>query len=162
MPSSTPALPALTWSTCAFADLTVFQLERILRARGTVFHVEQGSLMDAPYLDVDGRDLVSTHICCWGEGVDLPLAYCRVVQPGVKFTEPAIGRVLTSASARGTGLGKQLLGRAAAFCDAEYPGQGIRISAQSYLIKFYGGVGFTVVGEEYEEEGIPHVEMLRP
>ena len=36
----------------------------------------------------------------------------------------------------------------------------IRIGAQCYLIKFYTSVGFAVAGNEYMEDGIPHVEML--
>jgi ElaA protein len=37
----------------------------------------------------------------------------------------------------------------------------IRISAQTYLLKFYTSLGFVRVGEEYLEDGIPHVNMMK-
>jgi ElaA protein len=43
-------------------------------------------------------------------------------------------------------------------CDRLFPGQGIRISAQSYLLNFYRALGFVEVGDEYDEDGIPHFE----
>ena len=42
-----------------------------------------------------------------------------------------------------------------------FPGQTIRIGAQRYLEKFYGSLGFVPTGEPYDEDGIPHIEMLR-
>jgi ElaA protein len=38
----------------------------------------------------------------------------------------------------------------------------VRISAQAHLERFYNHVGFARVGENYDEDGIPHLEMLRP
>ena len=35
-----------------------------------------------------------------------------------------------------------------------------RISAQEYLISYYEKHGFKVQGSPYNEDGIPHVEML--
>ena len=37
----------------------------------------------------------------------------------------------------------------------------IKISAQSYLVKFYNSLGFYQIGEEYLEDGIPHIKMLK-
>lgn len=34
------------------------------------------------------------------------------------------------------------------------------ISAQAYLLKFYGELGFESVSEIYMEDDIPHIEML--
>ena len=42
-----------------------------------------------------------------------------------------------------------------------YPGQGNRISAQQYLERFYRAFGYRTVSEPYDEDGLPHVEMLR-
>ena len=36
----------------------------------------------------------------------------------------------------------------------------IRIGAQLYLKKFYESFGFIAQGEEFLEDGIPHIEML--
>ena len=35
------------------------------------------------------------------------------------------------------------------------------MSAQLYLIKFYQNFGFVSVGEEYLEDEIPHIKMIR-
>ena len=70
--------------------------------------------------------------------------------------------MITSSAARGTGLGRELVRRAVAEAEALFPGQGIRISAQAHLQRFYGAFGFLAVGDEYMEDGIPHIEMLRP
>ena len=37
----------------------------------------------------------------------------------------------------------------------------IKISAQTYLKKFYNSLGFKAIGEEYLEDGIPHIGMLK-
>ena len=85
------------------------------------------------------------------------LATLRVVDPGVKYTEPSIGRVATAPEARGTGLGKELMRRGIAACG----GAPIRIGAQAHLEKFYGELGFIRASEPYDEDGIPHIEMIR-
>ena len=92
----------------------------------------------------------------------MPLAYARVVHPGLKYTEPSIGRVITIAAARGTGLGRELVRRAVMHCQEAFPGQGMRISAQTRLEAFYASLGFQAIGEPYMEDGIPHTEMLLP
>jgi ElaA protein len=72
-----------------------------------------------------------------------------------------MGRVITTAAARGTGLGRELVQRVLAVCADVHPGVGVRISAQSRLLRFYNELGFVSEGEDYLEDGIPHVEMLR-
>ena len=86
----------------------------------------------------------------------------RVVDPGVKYAEPSIGRVITSPDWRGTGAGKALMREGVTRCTAAWPAQGIRISAQAHLERFYGGFGFQRVGETYREDNIPHLQMWRP
>lgn len=41
------------------------------------------------------------------------------------------------------------------------PSQPIRISAQQRLERFYAEYDFKTVSEPYDEDGIPHMEMLR-
>jgi predicted GNAT family N-acyltransferase len=43
-----------------------------------------------------------------------------------------------------------------------WPGQAICISAQAHLQRFYRSLGFEAVSDPYLEDGIPHIEMLRP
>lgn len=73
-----------------------------------------------------------------------------------------MGRVRTMASARGLGLGRELVRRVISECAEVWPGQAIRISAQARLKRFYEAAGFAIVGVPYVEDGIPHVEMCRP
>lgn len=152
----TPVSP--TWRLCRFGQLDLFELSAIYRARQEIFSVEQ----NCAYLDVDGHDPGCHHLAAWGNDRTVPLAYARIVDPGIKYAEPSIGRVLTTAAARGTGLGRELVRRALAHCVALFPGQGIRISAQTRLCVFYAEVGFFAVGEPYLEDAISHTEMMYP
>jgi len=141
------------WHDRAFDELTVHELYAILALRERVFVVEQ----QCAYLDADGLDLTARHL--WATADDGAIhAYLRIVPAGVKFPEVAIGRVITAPEARGTGLGRELMERGIAAVGA----QPIRIGAQAHLEKFYGSLGFTRVSDVYDEDGIPHIEMLRP
>ena len=155
---SARAAPEVRWRCCAFDALAVAELDAIYRARQQVFVIEQG----CAYLDADGADPQCWHLAAWSAALAEPLAYARIVAPGVKYPEVSIGRVITSSAARGTGLGRELVRRAVAEAEALFPGTGIRISAQAHLQRFYGAFGFVAVGDEYMEDGIPHIEMLRP
>ncbi|MFV8783761.1 GNAT family N-acetyltransferase [Microbulbifer sp. SA54] len=154
-----PTVPfSFRWST--FDQLSAAELYEILRIRQEVFVVEQ----DCAYQDADGKDQCAWHLACWDYTTESPtlLAYLRVVFPGKKYPEPSIGRVLTTHSARGTGLGRELMRTAIENTQREYPESPIRISAQLYLEKFYTDLGFEQVSEPYDEDGIPHIEMVLP
>lgn len=146
----------MIWTWSRFADLGVDNLYDALALRCRVFVLEQG-----PYQDPDGIDRWAWHLLGRDDLGELQ-AYLRVVDPGVKYTEPSIGRVITAAAVRGTGLGRRLVAEGVARCMAAWPGQGIRISAQAHLERFYGGFGFVRVGDPYPEDNIPHLEMLMP
>lgn len=156
MPKPTPHYE-YRWS--SFEQLTAIELYEILRARQEVFVVEQ----ECAYQDVDGKDHHARHLACWDSQSDSPtlLAYLRVVVPGKKYTEPSIGRVLTCKSVRGAGIGRELMRRGIEHTRHEFPGAAIRISAQLYLKRFYEELGFEPSSEPYDEDGIPHIEMLR-
>lgn len=146
-----------SWRLYAFDQLERARLYAVLAARVAVFVVEQ----DCPYQDLDGLDDIGLHLVAWGPD-DAVLAYARILPPGTRFEQPSIGRVLTRLSVRRTGIGRELMRRAIAAVAERYPGQAIRLSAQCYLERFYGELGFSVVSAPYEEDGIPHVEMELP
>ena len=146
---------ALRWHWSRFEGLSLQALYDALALRQRVFILEQG-----PYLDADGLDQHAWHLFGRNDAGEL-LAYLRAVDPGHKYDEPSLGRVVTDASVRGTGVGRQLVGEGVAGCDRLWPGQAVRISAQAHLQRFYGAFGFGPVGEAYLEDGIPHIEMLR-
>ena len=124
------------WSWTRFEDLGVHALYDILALRCRVFVLEQGA-----FLDPDGADPHSWHLQGRDEAGVLQ-AYLRGVDPGIKYAEPSIGRVVTSPETRGTGLGRALMQEGLVRCAAQWPGLGLRISAQARLRAFYAGLGF--------------------
>ncbi|MGY6554070.1 MAG: GNAT family N-acetyltransferase [Wenzhouxiangella sp.] len=148
---------SLRWYQSSFEDLSLDQLYAVLAARVAVFVVEQ----DCPYPELDGLDASALHL--WAAAPDGAIAaYARVTAPGTRFPEASVGRVLTSLPFRRTGLGRALMLRAMELAASRFPGQPLRISAQQYLDQFYTSLGFDWVRGPYSEDGIPHIEMLRP
>ena len=149
-------MTAVAWIWRRWPQLTLDELYDALALRAEVFVVEQ----DCPYQDADGLDRQAHHLL-GHDATGRLVAVARVVDPGRKYVEPSIGRVATSPRSRGRGLGRLLMREAVARCEAAFPGQGIRISAQSHLADFYGSLGFEPLGEPYLEDDIPHIEMFR-
>ena len=149
----------LSWQFARFDDLAMRDWYAVSTARIDVFIMEQ----NCPFQDNDGADFFSWHLLGWHEvsGRRELAAYCRLVDPGVKFAEPSIGRVITTRPFRRHGYGKQLMREALTRHDDLYPELANRIGAQQRLEKFYGELGFTTSSDMYIEDGIPHVEMVR-
>ena len=152
----------MNWRLAHFDDLSPREVHDIYRARIEVFVLEQ----NCPFQDVDGVDphcwhLLGTSMKGSDPFIEL-VAYSRLVPAGVKFAEPSIGRVLTTAAARGTGAGRKLMAESLVQAAKLWPGQAIRIGAQARLEKFYNDFGFEKASDMYMEDGIPHIEMVRP
>jgi ElaA protein len=149
----------LFWKWLPFGELSLAELYAALQLRQHVFVVEQ----TCPYPDIDGLDDRAWHLLGFvptPEGTRLG-AYARVFAPGAKFAEASIGRIVTDPSVRRSGLGRQLVAEAIRRVEQMLPGAPIRIGAQLYLERFYGEFGFHRDSEPYDEDGIPHIEMLR-
>ncbi len=146
----------ITWSLKRFEELTPHELYALMALRQSVFIVEQ----NCPYLDADGRDQPSWHF--FGSNEEGEMVACtRLLPAGVAYEKYAsIGRVVTSAKARGTGTGRELMARSIGLCAELFPGQPLKIGAQAYLEKFYKSLGFEPTGEAYLEDGIPHIGMV--
>ena len=144
------------WSWHRFGELDAAGLYAVMALRQEVFVVEQA----CAFQDADGVD---PH--CWHlrgtDGAGRLVAYLRLVDAGVKYAEPSLGRVITSPLVRGTGIGKLLVIEGLAGHDRLWAGHANRIGAQARLEAFYAGLGYVRDGENYIEDGIPHVEMLR-
>jgi ElaA protein len=147
----------LTWQWTRFGGLSGDDVYDMLALRSVIFVVEQ----DCVYLDPDGLDRDAWHLL-GRDGAGRLLAYVRVVDPGLKYTPPSIGRVVVDPSQRGTGLGHVLVAEALRRCEATWPGQPNRIGAQARLRGFYGRHGFVADGEVYLEDDIEHIDMERP
>lgn len=147
----------LSYRCLRFDQLTLDQLYKILQLRQEVFIVEQ----NCPYLDADDKDQSSYHIL----GTDdqgILQAYTRIVPEGISYPNyTSIGRVITSLSIRGKNQGKSLMEFSIGECLRLWPKKSIKISAQTYILKFYKGLGFEAVGEEYLEDDIHHIAMIR-
>jgi ElaA protein len=143
----------LTWQTVAFDELDRDQLYAVMRLRQQVFVVEQESI----YLDLDGRDQGAAHMLVL-QGNEL-VAYQRCLPPGLSYPESALGRIVVAPRARGRDLGRELVRRGIAYNLEQWPQNDICINAQSYLERFYTALGFSAEGEEYMEDGIPHIRM---
>lgn len=147
----------LRWQCEPLAAFSPADLHAVLAARVAVFVVEQR----CAYQDPDDLDLAALHLVAWT--ADGSVAGClRLLAPGARHAEPVIGRLLTTAAHRRCGLGRELMTQALAQIARRWPGQAVRISAQTWLEDFYRGYGFVPVAPVHDEDGIPHVEMLRP
>lgn len=146
----------LNWTIKHFSELSTSELYTIMRLRQEVFVVEQ----NCPYQDADDKDQASYHLAGY-DNKNKVAAYARVLPAGLSFDEVSIGRVITSKEARRNGSGKELMQMCFQFIELTYGRVPVRIGAQSYLIRFYSKLDFKVASEEYLEDNIPHVEMLR-
>ncbi len=136
----------------ATADLDAVTLYRILKLRTDVFVVEQ----QCPYPELDGRDLEPTARQLW---IESAVTRCAATLRLLRDPDGTarIGRVATAPDARGAGLAAELMTSA-----LELAGAGeVVLDAQSYLEGWYARFGFVRDGEEYLEDGIPHVPMRR-
>ncbi len=144
--------PRRSWA----KDLDAATLYELLKLRVEVFVVEQA----CPYPELDGRDLLAETRHFWLESPDgQVISTLRLMEEhpgGGKVFR--IGRVCTKRADRGQGHTARLMQAALAEV-GDYP---CRIDAQTYLEEMYARHGFVRDGEEFMEDGIPHVPMIRP
>ena len=138
-----------------FNELSIQELYVILQLRSEVFVVEQ----DCVYQDLDNKDQNAYHVL--GVLDNEIVAYARIFKPGDYFLESSIGRIVVKKEFRKFQYGYKLVENSIQFIENNLQQNTILISAQSYLTKFYNSLGFIRVGEEYLEDGIPHIKMLK-
>jgi ElaA protein len=144
----------ITWICKPFNELSLNELYAILQLRNEVFVVEQNCV----FQDADNKDQPSFHLMGWHQSA--LMAYTRLVPPGLSYEEPSIGRVVTSITARGSGIGRRLMQESISECRKLFGNRVIRIGAQLYLKEFYASLGFIPTGGIYPEDGIDHIQML--
>lgn len=145
----------MNWQVKKYSELSIDEFHDIIQLRIEVFVIEQ----NCPYQDLDGKDKKAHHLFCKNKKGEI-LATSRILPEGISYQEVAIGRIVTSEKARGTGLGHELLEKSMNFCKEEYGPGPIRLSAQKHLENYYNRHNFFSTGKEYLEDGIPHIEML--
>ncbi|GAA4802113.1 GNAT family N-acetyltransferase [Litoribaculum gwangyangense] len=139
----------------SFTELTNQELYDLLQLRSEVFVVEQNCV----YQDIDGKDQKAHHIL--GFKNNKLMAYTRIFKPNDYFEEASIGRVLVAKNERAFKYGYDIMAASIKAIEDLYSETTIKISAQCYLKKFYNNLGFEVVGEEYLEDDIPHIAMIK-
>ena len=139
-----------------FDELNPHELYAILQMRNEVFVVEQNCV----YQDADNKDQPAYHMMAWKDG--MLAGYTRLIPAGVAYEQPSIGRVITSPKWRGTGIGKKLMERSIDEIEKIFGKTSIKLGAQVYLKKFYESFGFQQSSGTYLEDGIEHIEMIRP
>ncbi len=144
----------INWQCRLFDALSAYELYAIIRLRNEVFVVEQNCV----YQDADNKDPLCYHLCGWDN--ENLVAYARLVPPGISYSEPSIGRIVSSPLYRKHGAGRALVAKAMELCVLNFDKKSIKIGAQLYLKKFYESFGFSQCGEMYLEDGIPHTTML--
>lgn len=124
--------------------------EHAQELRIEVFVVEQGVPIE---IEWDEGDEVSIHAVAY-DADGQPIATGRLLPDG------HIGRMAVRKSARGQGIGGQVL--QALLDEARRQGYGqLVLHAQTHAVDFYRKHGFAVEGEEFMEAGISHRLMTR-
>jgi ElaA protein len=151
--------PVMEWEIKSFDGLSTDELYDLLKLRVDVFVVEQ----NCAYPEIDGKDRhpETRHLLGRNKAGDL-VAYSRILPPGLSFKTAGFGRVVVAKFSRGKGISHAMVDQAVAYICKAWPGEPIQIGAQLYLKKFYASHGFKAVSETYIEDGIPHVDMIRP
>lgn len=143
----------MRFETKSFHELGPDALYDLLRLRAEVFVVEQACV----YQDLDGLDRGATHLLGVEEG--RLEAYARWRPEG---DHVRLGRIVTGPRIRGRGHGRRLMREALRRIAAEHPQTPVLIHAQVRLEGFYRDLGFETRGAPFDEDGIPHVEMVCP
>ena len=143
----------IIWEVLHYDDLSRDILYSILKIRQEVFILEQ----NCNFLDADNIDQHSHHLL--GVLDNELIAYMRIVQPNQIYTELSFGRILVKKEHRGKSVGRQLMQQAINIFSPDY--KCIVMSAQLYLVDFYQDFNFKIHGEEYLEDNIPHIKMIR-
>lgn len=134
-----------------FADLDVRTLHDLLRLRVDVFVVEQ----ECPYPEIDGRDTEPATEHLWVDADGVVAACVRTLVDGDGTRR--LGRVATHRDHRGQGYAATLVEEG-----LRRLGDGpVEIGAQAHLEQWYARLGFRRSGEDYLEDGIPHLPMTR-
>lgn len=137
-----------------FHQLTLKQLHDLMLLRQQVFIIEQNCL----YEDIDGADEKAEHLLIY-KNSELA-GYLRIFEPGIKYEEACIGRIVVKPNHRGSTIGKYLIEKGIEYASMKFPEHNIRIEAQAALKEYYEAYGFKAEGDVYQLDGIDHIEMV--
>lgn len=146
----------LNWYWRTFQTLQPHELYEIAALRQTVFIVEQKCI----YSDLDYQDQTAMHLL--GMQDTKLVAYLRLLLKNSHHLDAiSFGRVTVATPVRNQGLGKQLVQQVLTYLSINGNTKPIIIGAQLYLKEFYEAFDFVTMGQPYDEDGIPHIKMVR-
>ncbi len=127
----------------------------LCRALRRVVFIDEQGVSEAD--EIDDEDDAAIHLLLsLGE---IPLGSARLI---LGHDNVKVGRVCVIKSARGQGHGAALI-RAAVQIARSLPGiHNVTLGAQTHALGFYAALGFSPVGPEFDDAGIPHQEMVMP
>ncbi len=146
----------MIWVVKNFNELSLNEFYDILQLRINVFVVEQ----NCPYPELDNKDQIAFHFFCKDKNANI-IAYTRIFKPGDYYKEAAFGRVVVHKDLRNQKLGYKLIEQTINNIEQLFGNTPIKIGAQIYLKEFYEYFDFQQVGDEYIEDGIPHIYMIK-
>ena len=129
------------------------EVDEALELRRRVFVGQQGVTLEA---DRDGLDPTALHVVAIDGGQ--VVGTCRLVFDGPLAR---LARMAVEDDYRGSGLGAAILAEAEQQARAA-GSECIRLHAQIAARSLYERGGFAVQGQEFMEEGIPHLTMEKP
>ena len=125
----------------------------IKEIRTAVFQQEQGVSAE---LEFDGLDAIATHFLAYVQGKAVGTARIREIDRDTAKIE----RLAVLSGYRQQGIGKRLM--ESALCTIAHQNKSTAIvHAQAYIAHLYQQLGFSIVGDEFTEAGIPHVKMIK-
>lgn len=101
----------------------------------------------------DDQDAISQHFVVYDQ--NQPIATARLL------ANNSVGRVAVLKAYRGQGIGRLIMLEIIAYAQAQKR-PNLQLSSQVHAISFYEKLGFSIQGDEYDECGIPHIEMVMP
>ncbi|WP_165243097.1 GNAT family N-acetyltransferase [Corynebacterium lizhenjunii] len=148
-----------TITTAPIAHLSSMDVHDMYKLRVEVFVHEQ----QIAYAEIDSTDahLDTRHLLARAADGTL-LGTCRIF-PTTVDGEPAMqfGRFALRPCARGTGVAQQLMSHSLDLCQQQLADAPVYLNAQAPLATYYTQYGFQICGPEFDEEGLPHIPMLR-
>ncbi|QFT31068.1 GNAT family N-acetyltransferase [Roseibium porphyridii] len=139
----------------SFEEMDKYEVYALLRLRQDIFILEQASF----YADIDGKDPELLHYLVKDRDTGTLVGAIRL-SSDTELVEARIGRVVVASEGRGTGLGRKMMLAGVKKARELVPACKIHVSAQAHLEAFYGSLGFQTVSDEYDEDGIAHVDMV--
>lgn len=101
----------------------------------------------------DDQDAISQHFVVYDQ--NQPIATARLL------ANNSVGRVAVLKAYRGQGIGRLIMLEIIAYAQAQKR-PSLQLSSQVHAVSFYEKLGFSIQGDEYDECGIPHIEMVMP